>query len=434
MSQTPKYTLYYFDARGRGEPIRLLLAYVGAAFTDHGVAAFLRLLGAGGPSAVADNVLTDRRGRFDPAPRCRRQFEQLLAHTQEVMRLSPLRRSEFWGNKDPAAPLTRNNFQMPRTFAPDKPYPVDRWVDLTREYRRFFWEEVLGRLPEPRLPPGARTRRILDEPGYRGYEVEMDVWPDLVGYGVILVPKDLRPGERRPVVVVQHGIMGFPKQLTDPRVEGRSASAYHTAGVDLARQGYVVYAPQNLYTLGDKFPLLHRLGHPIKLSMWSIMIGQHQQVIRWLRDLPFVAPEKIGFYGLSYGGKAAVYLAAVIEDYALAICSGDWTERVWKNSNLLSEYSFPYRENFPQMEFNIGATFNYAELSGLIAPRPFMVERGHYDGVSPDEWVAYEFARTRWLYNHLGIGDRAEIEFFPGIHEMKKQGTFRFLQKHLDRR
>ena len=229
------------------------------------------------------------------------------------------------------------------------------------------------------------------------------------------------------------GIMGFPKQLTDTRIEGRSASAYHMAGVDLAKQGFVVYAPQNLYTLGDKFPLIHRLGHPIKQSMWSIMIGQHQQAIRWLQQMPFVAPKRIGFYGLSYGGKAAVYLSAVIEDYAVAICSGDWTERVWKNSNLSSEYGFPYRENFPQMEFNIGATFNYAELAGLIAPRPFMVERGHYDGVSPDEWVAYEFARARWLYTHLGIGDRIESEFFPGVHEMNKQGTFRFLHAHLNR-
>ena len=35
----------------------------------------------------------------------------------------------------------------------------------------------------------------------------------------------------------------------------------------------------------------------------------------------------------------------------------------------------------------------------LIAPRPFMVERGHFDTVAPDETVAYEFAKVRHLYN-----------------------------------
>ncbi|MSU72209.1 MAG: hypothetical protein EXS43_07685 [Opitutus sp.] len=408
------------SSSGQGEP-----------YTDEGAAAFLRVLGAGLPDAVANDVLTDARRGFDPAARRHRQFDQLLAHTQEVMRTSQVRRSEFWATKDPQSPLARNNIQMPRIYSPEKPYAVERWTDLTREYRRYFWEEVLGRLPAPSLPPNVRTRQFLDEPGYRGYEVVMDVWPEVINYGTILVPKDIREGERRPTVVVQHGIMGFPRQLTEPNFSGRSASAYHSAGADLAGLGFIVYAPQNLYTLGDKFPLIQRRGHPLKLSMWSIMIGQHQQAIYWLRSLPFVAPQRIGFYGLSYGGKSAVYLPAVIEDYALSICSGDWTERVWKNSNLASEYSFPYRENFTQMEFNIGETFNYTEMAGLIAPRPFMVERGHYDGVSPDEWVAYEFARARWLYMHLGIGDRIEGEFFPGIHEMKKQGTFRFLRQHL---
>ena len=68
--------------RRLGAPGKVALAVSGEgqgeAFTDHGVAAFLRLQGAGGPSAVADNVLTDRRGRFDPAPRCRR-FRQTSA-------------------------------------------------------------------------------------------------------------------------------------------------------------------------------------------------------------------------------------------------------------------------------------------------------------------------------------------------------------------
>ena len=68
----------------------------------------------------------------------------------------------------------------------------------------------------------------------------------------------------------------------------------------------------------------------------------------------------------------------------------------------------------------------------LIAPRPFMVERGHHDTVAPDEWVAYEYAKVRRHYVQLGIGDRTEIEFFNGGHEIHGVGTFQFLQKHLN--
>jgi hypothetical protein len=61
---------------------------------------------------------------------------------------------------------------------------------------------------------------------------------------------------------------------------------------------------------------------------------------------------------------------------------------------LTGEYEMP--------EFDLGNTFNYAELTRLMVPSPFMVERGHRDGVAPDEWVAYEYAKVRRLYTTLG--------------------------------
>jgi hypothetical protein len=71
-------------------------------------------------------------------------------------------------------------------------------------------------------------------------------------------------------------------------------------------------------------------------------------------------------------------------------------------------------------------------MAGLIAPRPFMVERGHDDPVATDEWVAFEYAKLRRLYVTLGIPGATEIEFFPGRHEIHAVGTFDFLHRHLD--
>ena len=58
-------------------------------------------------------------------------------------------------------------------------------------------------------------------------------------------------------------------------------------------------------------------------------------------------------------------------------------------------------------------------------------ERGHHDGVAPDEWVAGEYAKVRWVYAQLGLADRTEIEFFNGGHTINGQGTFEFLHRHL---
>ena len=71
-------------------------------------------------------------------------------------------------------------------------------------------------------------------------------------------------------------------------------------------------------------------------------------------------------------------------------------------------------------------------MAAFIAPRPFMVERGHHDGVGRDQWVAHEFAKVRFLYAQFGMSDQVDIEFFQGGHSINGQGTFDFLHKHLN--
>ncbi|HEV8291543.1 MAG TPA: hypothetical protein VGP94_06450, partial [Tepidisphaeraceae bacterium] len=140
-----------------------------------------------------------------------------------------------------------------------------------------------------------------------------------------------------------------------------------------------------------------------------------------------------GFYGLSYGGKTAMRVPAILTDYCLSICSADFNEWVWKNASTNSPYSYVWSGEYEIFEFDLGSTFNYAEMAALIAPRPFMVERGHFDGVAPDEKVGHEFAKVRFLYEaKLGLKDMCQIEWFVGPHTINGKGTFEFLHKHLN--
>ena len=139
----------------------------------------------------------------------------------------------------------------------------------------------------------------------------------------------------------------------------------------------------------------------------------------------------IGFYGLSYGGKSAMRIPALLDDYSVVVCSGDFNEWVWKTTSLDFFSSYMFVGEYEVFEFDLANTFNYAEMAGLIAPRLFMVERGHWDPVAPDEWVAYEYAKVKRLYVKLGIGDHTDIEFFDGGHKINGVGTLDFLNKHL---
>jgi hypothetical protein len=123
----------------------------------------------------------------------------------------------------------------------------------------------------------------------------------------------------------------------------------------------------------------------------------------------------------------------LVSNYRLSICSADYNDWVWKNASSRSPYSYVWTMEYEIFEFDLGNTFNYSEMAALIAPRPFMVERGHFDGVAPDERVALEYAKVRHLYQgKLKIGDRTAIEWFDGPHTINGKGTFEFLHKHLD--
>ncbi len=67
-----------------------------------------------------------------------------------------------------------------------------------------------------------------------------------MAYGVLLMPKDLKPGEKRPVVVCQHGLEGRP---TDVFLGDHPA--YHDYAAKLCDRGYIVFAPQNIYIFQD---------------------------------------------------------------------------------------------------------------------------------------------------------------------------------------
>jgi dienelactone hydrolase len=345
-----------------------------------------------------------------PAPeRSLRQYSQILEDTQWLMREGEFTRREFWKNanrKDAAA-----------------------FAESAKTYRDYFLNEIVGPIPKASLPPNPRSRFLYETNGYRGYEVVLDVHPDVFAYGIFLVPNGIKPGERRPVVVCQHGLEGRPNDVANPDID---SPYYHRYACQLAERGFVTFSPQNPYIGQNRFRQVLRKAQPLKLTLWSFIMRQHEVILDWLASQEFVDPTRMAFYGLSYGGKTAMRIPALLDRYCLSICSADYNEWIWKNVSVRGiGYCYLYGGEYDMPEFNLGNTFNYAELSWLILPRPFMVERGHDDGVAPDEWVAYEFAKTRRQYVKLGLGDRTEIEFFDGPHSINGKGTFDFLHRHL---
>ena len=347
---------------------------------------------------------------FAPDIRHGQQMHELDRHTQSLLRVSHQVRQKN----------TVDQFDFSSVAA---------YKASSQAVRKWFRDEIIGYFEQPLLSPNVRIRQFKETGQWKGYEVVLDVYPDVIAYGLLLIPNDIKPGEKRPVVVCQHGLEGRPQHTI-----GEEGSQHYTAfASQLAKRGFITFAPQNPYIFEDRFRTLQRKSYPLKKTLFSIITAQHVQIVKWLQHLEFIDRDRIAFYGLSYGGKTAMRVPAIITDYCLSICSADFNEWVDKNASTKNTRSYVTTGEYEIFEFDLGSTFNYFEMAALIAPRPFMVERGHFDGVADDWTVAHEYAKVRHLYAaRLKIPDQTEIEWFDGPHKINGDRTFEFLHRHLN--
>lgn len=378
--------------------------------SEMGLQIFLRELGVRARLKRLGEAPRDQRAAFDPSQRLHRQLNQLVDFTQHVVIESESVRNKYWSRADRSS--------------------VERWQRTVEPYRQYLWEEMFGKLTD-RFEDGAvRTRKMYEEPNWTGYEVFLPLWGEVFAYGILLVPNAIEPGERRPVVVCQHGLEERPEDVIRGDSEGEHYN--HDFAADLVDHGFVVYCPQNPYRGGDKFRKLQRLANPLKYSLYSFILSQSERMLDWLCTQPFVDPKRIGFYGLSYGGKTAMRVPPLLNRYALSICSGDFNEWIWKMTRNDEPFTYIFTKEYEVCEFNLGNTFNHSDLANLMTPRGFMVERGHNDPVSLDSWVGYEYAKVRRHYELLWLFDATRIEYFNGPHGIHGVGTFEFLHHHLN--
>ena len=340
----------------------------------------------------------ERHDDLDAEKRQYRVFSNMVEYIQDMI---------------PTAERTRNSFLEGDLSSKDS------WDEDMDKYRRLFHEELIGHIDEDLLPMNPRIREIYDEPGWTGYEVVLDVWPGVFSWGLLAVPKDIKTDEMRPTVVLQHGIGGTPTTPINTKSYKRVLPA-------LVNRGFVVFSPHNPYQFNI------RKANPIKTSVFSVIIPQHEQILNFLGSLDYVDADRIALYGKSWGGRTALRVPIIVDGYSAIISSAYFNDWLLKSVSTNYRNSYFFEGSLGIYEWNMGNTFAHAEMAALIAPRPFMVENGYLDAVASDQAVGYEFAKVKRLYDELEIGDRVELEVFMGGHDINGDGTFKFLHKHLD--
>ena len=294
---------------------------------------------------------------------------------------------------------------------------------------RRWHEEVVGVLPRYDGPFRLRERTVAEVERFTGISIMIDALPGVIAEGVLLKPKGMRPFERRPLVIVQHGLMGKPGSLFQQSSDSKDYRTYLNFAERLVEEGFVVYCPQNPYS-GD-FRYLQLLTNPRGLSLFAFIEAQYRRSLDYLEKLPYVDPKRIVYYGLSYGGATAVRVPVFDPRFKAIVCGGNFNEWIRKLTSSALPYSYVHVAEYEIYEWNMANIASHAELAALgiqlhAKPIPFLVERGHRDTVGTDEWVEYEFRRLKAYAPKPGL---ASLAFFDGEHRTDGAAAIPFLKQ-----
>lgn len=255
-----------------------------------------------------------------------------------------------------------------------------------------------------------------------------------------LIPKDRKRAKagKLPAIVCLHGHGQFGKDavagVVDPNRPALTAQfteLNYDYGRQMAREGYFVVVPDSR-AFGELSEVdgqdtcnLHFIrGALLGVYLLTLNIWDMMKVVDYLLTRPEVDPERVGAMGLSWGGTRTTFLAAMDERIKAAdiICYVTQFE----------EFAI-HMGNFCGSQF-LPHLFKYgdiADVAGLIAPRPLLVENGTYDEGFPIEASQRAHEHLRRIYRAAGVEDRLHIDVFLGGHQFHGPSAREFFAQHL---
>ncbi|HHL42629.1 MAG TPA: S9 family peptidase [Hellea balneolensis] len=180
-------------------------------------------------------------------------------------------------------------------------------------------------------------------------------------------PKEIKPGERRPVVTIVYGGPGVQ------RVADRwdSKLLLHQLLVD---SGFIVFQLDNRGATGrgKKFEdYLYR-------SMGRAEVVDQTRGAEFLKNLSFIDPDRMGVYGWSYGGYMTLHMLAQTNLYKVGVSGAPVTD--WKLYDTAYTERYlgdprPDNPNYTKGAYEGASVFTY--LDGLT--EPFLLLHGMAD-------------------------------------------------------
>ncbi|HLJ54014.1 MAG TPA: dienelactone hydrolase family protein [Chthonomonadaceae bacterium] len=277
-------------------------------------------------------------------------------------------------------------------------------------------------------PPGApdseppEFKQIGDDGIGTYYRVRISVLPGVHAEGIYIVPKGLKG--RAPLIVAMHGGGGSPEVALF-----HGGANYHDMVRGGAKRGYVVFAPQHLFSApGYPADVRNRTDDRMRLigtSLTAVEIAKITRSLDVLLKRPEIDPKRVAMVGLSYGGYYALVTPALDTRIRCAVSSCYFG---------VQEYRYERNELGVPSDFRFADRFTLLrdpEIVALICPRALEIQAGSRDDAEHRDMGVQLAPKAAEYYRALGRGDDFRFVLFQGGHEFDDASAWEFVEKHL---
>ncbi|MEO6184083.1 MAG: alpha/beta hydrolase [Verrucomicrobiota bacterium] len=290
-------------------------------------------------------------------------------------------------------------------------------------------QEIMGPLPgkEKRCPLDMKIEEEVDCGSYVRRFITYSAEPDSRVPAYLLIPKAALTGHKKfPAILSLHQTHALGQKV----VVGLGRSPHDEYAVDLVQRGYVCLAPP-YPLLANYAPDLKALGYQsgTMKAIWDNMRG-----IDFLESLPFVKRGGVAAIGHSLGGHNSIYTAVFDERIKVVVSSCGFDSYFdYMNGNIIGWTSERYMPKL--LDYSLAEIpFDFYEMIGALAPRPFFVNAPIGD--SNFKWKSVDgiIAAARPIYKLYGAESKLRVEHPDCAHDFPdetREAAYRFIESHL---
>jgi hypothetical protein len=329
--------------------------------------------------------------------------------------------------------------------------PVHRFTGETpgeaAAWKRAALPAVLATLGDHprRVPLNPHLIAEWEHDGLTKQKWLIDVQEHLSATCLVNRPRDVPAGQRLPALLCWHGHGPFGKEPvmgndSSPELRDNIARHNYAYGHTMAKRGHVTFAIdwigagdhndsrkphwRNMDHGRDWCNLYYLNATMLGMTSLSINVTHGMAATDFACSLPMVDPDRLGVMGLSGGGTMALWSALCDARFKAAeiICYSDlWADFGIRDLNYCGMQVAP----------GLYKLVDLPDLQGLLAPLPLLVDIGVHDTCFRIESAMACYEQVRRIYDTAGVGERLELDLFPGEHGWGDNRAEDFFRRHL---